>query len=272
MRAKTADIRPARERFACDLLAAKYLRRTRARRLLRRSLSPALALMAVWTWTCWVLGGCAGVTMPRPVPAGYVVKDDPQWVCMFKKRTPHSETLWFAPRGTKEGWTCELDLPMSSGEECLCGDTLCMCEGAEQKPTKLAVGSVEIREPNITEPTAEDCVTEGDNSPNIIGNLGTIVIDGTDESSTFTGTLYGERSEITKEEHSLFLEENICPICKREDKRSRVYCEGGFVTAMSCGNGYYDEEGEYYPPPRCNTFTYGCHCSNKHWWAMSVLR
>lgn len=56
----------------------------------------------------------------------------------------------------------------------------------------------------------------------------------------------------------------ICPICQREGKRSKIHIGGSFCTLAHCGSGYYDENGDYHAPKRCNSCSTSYTCSNGH--------
>jgi hypothetical protein len=55
-----------------------------------------------------------------------------------------------------------------------------------------------------------------------------------------------------------------CPICKAEGKLSTVSVGMCMTTAMFCGNGYYDEQGNFHAPEQCNSTTCEYTCSNGH--------
>lgn len=54
----------------------------------------------------------------------------------------------------------------------------------------------------------------------------------------------------------------ICPICKREGKKSKVYIRCQTTTCMAYP-AYYDEDGKYIRDDP-NTTTINYHCSNGH--------
>lgn len=57
----------------------------------------------------------------------------------------------------------------------------------------------------------------------------------------------------------------ICPECQKLGLKSTVTSDGyGVCTAMYCGGGLYDEEGEYQAPWKCNTCSFAYTCSNGH--------
>lgn len=55
-----------------------------------------------------------------------------------------------------------------------------------------------------------------------------------------------------------------CSICVNENRKSSVARGWCMSTLMSCGNGYYDEDGAYHAPKPCNTTTCNHACSNGH--------
>ena len=56
----------------------------------------------------------------------------------------------------------------------------------------------------------------------------------------------------------------ICPQCKKQGLKSKVFNESSFSTAMA-GPSYYDEDGNYhYHSP--NTTTTNYYCSYNHRW------
>lgn len=55
-----------------------------------------------------------------------------------------------------------------------------------------------------------------------------------------------------------------CPICKLEGKKSIVEPGMCSMTLMFCGNGYYDEDGNFHAPNDCNKTTCSYSCSNGH--------
>lgn len=57
----------------------------------------------------------------------------------------------------------------------------------------------------------------------------------------------------------------ICPFCKEEGVKSRVYDHGGSVTLMAC-TPYYDEDGKHHHHDS-NTRTHSFTCSNNHGWS-----
>ena len=57
----------------------------------------------------------------------------------------------------------------------------------------------------------------------------------------------------------------ICPECKKQGLKSRVYDRGCTVTLMGW-SPYYDEEGNYHSHDP-NRRTQGYECSNGHFWA-----
>lgn len=64
----------------------------------------------------------------------------------------------------------------------------------------------------------------------------------------------------------------ICPKCAEEGTQSKVYPGMLTMTAMHCGNGYYDEQGVYHPPNPCNTLTRHYSCSNGHTFTRQVVQ
>ncbi len=61
------------------------------------------------------------------------------------------------------------------------------------------------------------------------------------------------------------LQDGRCSICKMLGIRSTVTMNVfGSCTAMFCGSGHYDEDGNFVPPKPCNTCTRNGRCSNGH--------
>lgn len=62
-------------------------------------------------------------------------------------------------------------------------------------------------------------------------------------------------------------EKKFCPICQKEGKKSTVRQTGAYSTLAYCGNGFYDEDGNFHPPRDCNQTTFSYSCSNGHTWS-----
>lgn len=58
----------------------------------------------------------------------------------------------------------------------------------------------------------------------------------------------------------------LCSWCVEQGLKSTIEIRPGFCTAVFCGNGYYDEDGNYVSPSRCNTCTTHYECSQGHNW------
>lgn len=56
----------------------------------------------------------------------------------------------------------------------------------------------------------------------------------------------------------------LCPECRKEGRKSKVYIEDMTSTAMNCGGGFYDENGYFQPVEDCNTVTTYYRCSRGH--------
>ncbi len=64
-------------------------------------------------------------------------------------------------------------------------------------------------------------------------------------------------------------DKHTCPICAVQKKipwKSKVYPNGCSQTLNNCGIGFWDENGDYQVPKRCNTQTCGYSCSKGHLW------
>jgi hypothetical protein len=61
-----------------------------------------------------------------------------------------------------------------------------------------------------------------------------------------------------------------CQQCVSEGKKSKVFIDGTFATAMSF-NKYYDEDGEFHSHDP-NRYTTSYHCSNGHHWDLTDYR
>lgn len=57
----------------------------------------------------------------------------------------------------------------------------------------------------------------------------------------------------------------ICPTCKKEGKKSKVFIGVGMTTMLYC-QPFYDEDGKYHHHD-LNTTTTQYTCSNKHHWS-----
>lgn len=55
----------------------------------------------------------------------------------------------------------------------------------------------------------------------------------------------------------------ICPSCKNQNLKSRVYCNGSVPAVAYIDNSYYDENGNYVSFPR-PPMQIGYNCSNGH--------
>lgn len=55
-----------------------------------------------------------------------------------------------------------------------------------------------------------------------------------------------------------------CPDCVKQGLRSKLFVERTTMTAMNCGEGHYDEQGQWVSPPDCNYVTTECACSEGH--------
>ena len=58
----------------------------------------------------------------------------------------------------------------------------------------------------------------------------------------------------------------FCEQCKKEGKKSMIFIGGTSCTAVFCGLGYWNEEGEFQPRKDCNTCSTTLSCSNGHVW------
>ena len=63
-----------------------------------------------------------------------------------------------------------------------------------------------------------------------------------------------------------FAFDGICPECKELGLKSTVTQLYGTTTLLNCGNGYWDEDGNYHAPEPCNTTTIHYECSQGHSW------
>jgi len=74
---------------------------------------------------------------------------------------------------------------------------------------------------------------------------------------------------VTNEIHPIGIEpgKKFCPVCQKDGLKSRVYIGGCTITALWCGNGHYDEDGDYQPPEPCNKSACDYSCSNGHSWS-----
>ena len=55
-----------------------------------------------------------------------------------------------------------------------------------------------------------------------------------------------------------------CPHCRALGLKSIVHIGSCMSTALFCGNGHYDEDGNYHPPENCNSTSCSYICSNGH--------
>jgi len=61
------------------------------------------------------------------------------------------------------------------------------------------------------------------------------------------------------------LQDGKCTACMRYGVKSTVWATSGTLcTLMGCSPGYYDENGKWVPPDRCNTCTTSYRCSRGH--------
>lgn len=61
----------------------------------------------------------------------------------------------------------------------------------------------------------------------------------------------------------------ICPTCKENGMRSRVYSQGTRSTLIGYTQSYYDENGNYVENPDPNRHTTTYLCSNGHQWTVT---
>ena len=59
----------------------------------------------------------------------------------------------------------------------------------------------------------------------------------------------------------------FCPECVKQGLKSTISIGMCMSTAMWCGNGHYDENGNFHPPNECNYTSCEYKCSNGHSWA-----
>ncbi len=76
----------------------------------------------------------------------------------------------------------------------------------------------------------------------------------------------GERLYIGERDVFSAYEKKFCLECQKAGLKSKVYLDMCSATLVHCGNGYWDEEGNFHPPEPCNTTTCSYHCSNGHSW------
>jgi hypothetical protein len=55
-----------------------------------------------------------------------------------------------------------------------------------------------------------------------------------------------------------------CPHCRALGLKSIVHIGACFSTLLFCGNGHYDEDGNYHSPDDCNSTSCEYTCSNGH--------
>jgi len=61
-----------------------------------------------------------------------------------------------------------------------------------------------------------------------------------------------------------------CPVCIENGETSTVTQEGSWATtAAYCGEGFYDEAGQFHHPEPCNTSSASFKCSNGHVFGVS---
>lgn len=83
-------------------------------------------------------------------------------------------------------------------------------------------------------------------------------------SGLFLGAVQSSQYGLT---YGIEPTKKFCPVCLATGQKSTISIGACMTTAMWCGNGYYDEDGNFHAPKECNKSTCDYTCSNGHSWA-----